>query len=621
MAHRTIEKVICLIPICLLIALSASSCGGGSDPSQPDPEEQPTDTIDPWTPDHQSDRLQIKEEHWIEMPDGVGINSFVLRPRDASTANRYPGLILITGGLSSKYEWLNENFQSNAWNFVDTGLIVLIYSARGRHISEGEENFNGYIQQDDLKSIIEWFVQRDDLRIGGIGIASASWGTTLATITLSRYPDLPVLFHVDSEGAMDRFDFTNWDDPERVADLQGHGTWDDEFWSEREAKYHIGNVTCPYFRNQTDRDHIIREFYPDAAIYMVNTAMAGTSPYVRLNDYEPNRYYDLNKADEIDWPHYETHDPLFFNSIVSAMEITTATGFPDEQKPEPEPEPDHWVPDYQPEREQVMDKFWLTAQDGIELHLLLYRPLDSSPSNQYPGIILVPGGIKDGFSWQNTNIKANAWEFVRSGLIVLTFDPRGRGLSGGEDDYYGIDGQDSFKLIVEWFNKRQDIIPGGVGISSSSLGIILAANTLGRYPDLPVRFLVDMEGGSDRYYSTNNDDPDYMIYNAGHSISDDAWWESREAITYIGSIPHPYFRLQTDFDHFLHRFNPHDAIRMVNAAMNGASPYVQLNDMTPNAHYDPDKTDYYNWLPAEYNFEQFYAMTLHAVSVTTILEE
>jgi alpha/beta superfamily hydrolase len=286
----------------------------------------------------------------------------------------------------------------------------------------------------------------------------------------------------------------------------------------------------------------------------------------------------------------------------------------------PDADPGHWAPVYQYNREQVKEAFWLTTPDGTKLHLMLYRPSDSSAANQYPGVILVQGGDNEGLIWENMYQKTNTFELVRTGLIILTFDPRGRGLSEGIEDYYGKTHQDDFKLIIEWFNERPDIIPGGVGVASYSFGITLSVPTLGRYPELPARFLLDCEGAIDRYYCTNWDEPKYIGLMRGHDSTDDEFWEYREPIDYISSVACPYFRLETDYNHYTHRLCSEVAITMINSAINGASPFVQLNDNTPNVILDVSRADEYNWFPNKLRMPCFFYMILHAVSVTTMVD-
>jgi pimeloyl-ACP methyl ester carboxylesterase len=253
------------------------------------------------------------------------------------------------------------------------------------------------------------------------------------------------------------------------------------------------------------------------------------------------------------------------------------------------------------------------------LHAVLHRPADSSPSRKYPGLLLVPGGLMAGASWHATWRKSNAWNFVDAGLIVLIYDARGRGWSGGEEDFDGPIQQDDLATVIEWLNARDDVLPGAIGVASSSWGITVASGALSRHPDLPARFLVDLEGAGDRYEMTQWDDPKWLEIMHGHSTSDDEFWKDREAIRFVGGIACPYFRLQSNCDHAFDRFYVDHAINMVNGAVNGESPYVRLNDMPPNRTYDLAHAHDYHWFPVGDTDETFYYAVLGAFCTTTHL--
>ena len=66
---------------------------------------------------------------------------------------------------------------------------------------------------------------------------------------------------------------------------------DEDFWAEHEALTFIRELRIPYQRLQSQTDHA----QPDNghAIAMVNAAVAGSVPWVRLNDLPPNQTYDV----------------------------------------------------------------------------------------------------------------------------------------------------------------------------------------------------------------------------------------------------------------------------------------------------------------------------------------
>jgi len=293
----------------LIAVIALAGCGGGGNPVQP--------------PDYDTDIPQSQEDYWIRTADDFGLHLILHRPADSSPSKRYPGLILIPGALQAGDVWHSRNRKSNAWEFVDEGMIVLLYDARGRGYSGGTEDYDGPIQQDDLKIVIEWLNKRPNVLPGGVGIGTSSWGITVAAGTLGRYPDVPVKFLVDLEGAHDRYVMTQWDDPKWVKILHGHGTWDEEFWKDREAIKYIGDITCPYYRIQSSYDHALDRFYVDHAIAMVDAAVEGKSPFVQLNDMEPNQLYDVENADKYHWYKISQVDLMFFDTILRAMGLPT----------------------------------------------------------------------------------------------------------------------------------------------------------------------------------------------------------------------------------------------------------------------------------------------------------
>ena len=80
----------------------------------------------------------------------------------------------------------------------------------------------------------------------------------------------------------------------------------------------------------------------------------------------------------------------------------------------------------------------------------------------------------------------------------MIFDPDGRGLSVGVEDYDGFIHQDGLAEIIRFSASLPEVDPERIGVISFSYGVTMAAGALARYPDLPVRFLIDMEGPADR---------------------------------------------------------------------------------------------------------------------------
>jgi hypothetical protein len=117
----------------------------------------------------------------------------------------------------------------------------------------------------------------------------------MASGALARHPDLQVQFLIDWEGPADRYDTTLGCQPDQRIDWPDCNN--DTAWAEREALAFIAQIDVPYLRLQSAQDHV----QPDVshAIEMVNAAIRGGAPWVRLNNLPPNQTYDLQNPPEM----------------------------------------------------------------------------------------------------------------------------------------------------------------------------------------------------------------------------------------------------------------------------------------------------------------------------------
>lgn len=226
---------------------------------------------------------------------------------------RFPAVVAVPGGLgpgAMDHDYLAES-----------GFVVVHFNAEGRvgnhpddKQSQGSENFNGKIHQDDLKAIIDYVLSLPNVQTDNVGIFSNSFGITMAAGCLGRYPDLPVKYLLDNEGPSDSrvtcFDY--WNDPNRTQkayDIFGHySTALDSsadnvaWWSEREAIHYIGKFNGYYLRIQSEFDHAQPPWFHDHAIDMINEATStkyggnGNCIWTRVNGSENaiNTVYDQN---------------------------------------------------------------------------------------------------------------------------------------------------------------------------------------------------------------------------------------------------------------------------------------------------------------------------------------
>lgn len=223
---------------------------------------------------------------WVTNPtSGARLYTRAFYPADWNGTDLLPALVLMPGGIA-------PSDPQKAARLSDKGFVVIIFDADGRGLSEGTENYNGFITQDGLAAVIIAVAQLPGLDTNSYGLVSYSYGVTAATGALSRYPNLPIDFYIDWEGPVDRFYTTTGCNDDDHSNIPWQPCTDNAWWSEREAVYFIGAVDVPYQRIQSEEDHV--QPNNNHAIDIVNAAVAGIVPWVRLNDCPPNQAYDVN---------------------------------------------------------------------------------------------------------------------------------------------------------------------------------------------------------------------------------------------------------------------------------------------------------------------------------------
>jgi len=143
--------------------------------------------------------------YWVTNPtSGVELFVAVMRPQDWD-GESLPTLVIIPGGTDD-----SSAITDRAMGRVVTeeGFVVVAFDSDGRGRSAGEEDYNGFTHQDGLAAVIEFAASLPEVDADQMGMVSLSYGVTLASGTLARYPDLPICFLVDWEGPADRYDTT-----------------------------------------------------------------------------------------------------------------------------------------------------------------------------------------------------------------------------------------------------------------------------------------------------------------------------------------------------------------------------------------------------------------------------
>lgn len=288
-----------------------SGCGnGGVDPVS----DKTMDDI----PESGDEKVVIlTKDSWIA---SANANSIFVRAKapSSSTGDKLPVIIIVPGGLGSGMWYLD--IQAFA-ELAEEGYIIYAFTPQGRGegteadpASEGVEDYNGFVHQDDLKAVIEYAKSNPLADQDNIGVVSFSFGISMAAGCLGRDPGLNVKYLIDVEGPSDSYtimadawlldgDAANDKTAQMSVMFDGRASTpadpsakNIQWWSERAAINHIGSVTSAYMRIQSDWDHMqppnqdYRYFdYPPLwyrnkhAIDLLNAATNGKAAWTRMN--------------------------------------------------------------------------------------------------------------------------------------------------------------------------------------------------------------------------------------------------------------------------------------------------------------------------------------------------
>jgi hypothetical protein len=285
----------------------------------------------------------------------------------------------------------------------------------------------------------------------------------------------------------------------------------------------------------------------------------------------------------------------------------------------------------------IVEAFNLVMPSGNEVYGMIRRPDPALyPSLSFAAVVMVPGGLGAGrLDAQGSEARILA----EAGMVVVCFNAEGRVsnhpddiASEGTEDFNGFRHQDGLASILQHVISLDYVIPGNVGIRTLSYGITMAAGCVGRYPDIPVKYLVDGEGPSNSFVTAHEpwalySPPSHPRHDAyeqtyqrfGHystyrdpSPENQAFWAEREADKFIGAFRGRYLRLQAEWDHaqpptalaeipMFHQppmwWQCKHTADMVNAAVAGGVPWVRVNlpeqDNPTNVTYDAQSQPVY----------------------------
>ncbi len=225
---------------------------------------------------------------------------------------------------------------------------------------------------------------------------------------------------------------------------------------------------------------------------------------------------------------------------------------------------------------------------GAVLFMAVYYPENWDGQTKLPTLVLVPGGSGDSASFiKKSPAGASTVSVINeAGFAAVIFDPDGRGKSQGAEDYDGFIQQDGLAEVIRSAAALPGVDSARIGLATFSYGISMGSGALARHPDLPVKFLIDWEGPANREDTGGCDTAGLGHLKTVASCADESFWAEREASTFISQVRVPYQCIQSEKDHVQPDYA--HTVLMVNNAVQGESPWVRLNDETPNQTYSLD---------------------------------
>jgi hypothetical protein len=236
---------------------------------------------------------------------------------------RFAAVVKVPGGINPGR---SEALTPEAIALAEAGMVVVTFNAEGRIdtrnpddiASEGEENYNGFENQDTLAEIFLYTTELPYVISDNVGIRSQSYGISMAAGCAARHPELEIKYIVDGEGPPSSFVTVQeprarfsppghpfQDKYKTVYGILGHYSLQRDpseenqaFWAEREAIHFIGSFNGMYLRLQGEWDHSQPPGKPDEievfhqppvwwqgkhTCDIVNAALDGGVPWVRVN--------------------------------------------------------------------------------------------------------------------------------------------------------------------------------------------------------------------------------------------------------------------------------------------------------------------------------------------------
>jgi hypothetical protein len=230
----------------------------------------------------------------------------------------------------------------------------------------------------------------------------------------------------------------------------------------------------------------------------------------------------------------------------------------------------------------VVETLWVVnPADSCSLYVHIHRPASAGPDNRMPGLVLVPGGVGFGSSFDSAGIPDN---IASDGFAFLHFDPDGRGQSSAyPENYDGYVHQDGMHACLSLLAGRDYVDTSRLGVYAQSYGITMGSGMIARYSEPRIKFLLDFEGPADRYQT---------CVDSGGFVpmppDSDAFWQEREAARFMKQVPGAYLRMQPQVDSNPRIPDNRHAIQLIDSATAaayggaGISSWTRVNDSLMN---------------------------------------
>jgi len=236
-------------------------------------------------------RIQSYETRVVNPTTGARLSVGIVLPgADARRA----AVVLVPGELSSGRLFFGAS--GIATRFAKSGYVVVHFDPDGRGHSEGQEDYNGYAQQDGLAAVLQLTEGLDEVQPGRIAVASFGFGLSLALGALTRYPNPAIQLLIDWEGVARRTRI--------AAVMEQHGLLVEDdtaeaWWAERDPLVLAHRLSIPYQRAQSRESGTAEDLL--LLVERITSREAGGSgaaPFTRVNGNLPNRVY---RHDRLPW--------------------------------------------------------------------------------------------------------------------------------------------------------------------------------------------------------------------------------------------------------------------------------------------------------------------------------